>query len=472
MAPPAGLIQDPEILEGYLTDASNIPGQASGLLRPDSAEQVAEIFRAAQAQGQPLTVTAQRTSTTGGPVPHGGWLLSTERLRGLRWLDDQRIRVGAAELLAEVEALAQEKGRFYPPDPTSWRECSVGGTLACNASGARSYRYGATRPWVESAQVVLPTGEIVEADRSTPIPAHWPVPEWTPPQVKTAAGYHPADNLLDLIIGSEGTLGLVTAATLRTLPLPERVFSILAFFPSIQAGLDFVEAARQAQAGPRLLEWYDAGCLELVRARVPEVPSTAVAAVWIEVETDAQAEDQALMNWADLLSQTGALEEHTLFAADESGMERLGRIRHAIPAGVNEQVVANGMPKVGTDFAVPDAGLARMMAAYGAVELESVLFGHIGDNHLHLNLLPKTPQELEQAWAIWGRLYDLALSLGGTLSAEHGVGKLKQPYLRRMVGDPGIAAFQALKRAADPAWILGRGSLLADPVAASSARSV
>ncbi|MEZ4239953.1 MAG: FAD-linked oxidase C-terminal domain-containing protein [Myxococcota bacterium] len=134
-------------------------------------------------------------------------------------------------------------------------------------------------------------------------------------------------------------------------------------------------------------------------------------------------------------------------------------LRHAIPAGVNERVVANGMRKVGTDLAVPDAALDRMMDAYEAAPVPSVLFGHLGDNHLHLNLLPRDPGELEAALAYYDELARLALSLGGTVSAEHGIGKLKRTHLRWMVGEAGLSAFRALKSHVDPAGILGRGNV-------------
>ena len=463
---PAGLISDPGVIAGYLRDASNTCGHAIGLLRPGSASEIAEIFVQAQAQGIAITVSAERTSTTGGPVPHGGWVLSTEGLSDLRIQGDQ-VRVGAAVRLGEIQQAAGEQGLFYPPDPTSWESCSVGGTIACNASGARSFCYGPTRPWVLSVEVVWADGRVQEVDRETPVPADWPVPEWTPPRVKNATGFFPADNLLDLIIGSEGTLGLVTAATLRLLPLPEQVFSVLALFPDRQRGLNFVQLARSEGSKPRLIEWYDSNCLELIRARIPELPAQAQVAVWIEQETDLENEDNAIMAWADRIAACGGLEEHTLLACDPSSLQKLLHIRHAIPAGINEQVARNGMPKVGTDFSVPDAGLEEMMAAYDAVEMDHVLFGHVGDNHLHLNLLPTSPLELEQAWVIWGALYDLALSLGGTLSAEHGVGKVKAAYLRKLIGDEGIQEFVALKRAVDPAWILGRGTLLAAPMTTS-----
>ena len=462
----AGLVSDPEVIAGYLRDASNTTGHASGLLRPGSAAEISEIFVQAQAQGVPITLSAERTSTTGGPVPNGGWVLSTERLGGLE-LRGNHVRVGAAVRLGDIQRAAGEQGLFYPPDPTSWESCSLGGTIACNASGARSFRYGPTRPWVVSAEVVWADGRVQEVDRETPIPAGWPVPRWQPPAVKNATGFFPADNLLDLIIGSEGTLGLVTAATLRLLPLPEQVFSVLALFPDRQSGLKFVEQARGLPPKPRLIEWYDSNCLELIRARIPELPAHAKVAVWVEQETDLEHEDSAIMSWAERIAACGGLEEHTLLASDPSSLHKLLNIRHAIPAGINEQVARNGMPKVGTDFSVPDSGLEEMMAAYDAVQMDHVLFGHVGDNHLHLNLLPTDAQELEQAWAIWGALYDRALSLGGTLSAEHGVGKLKAPYLRKLVGDQGIQEFEALKRAIDPAWILGRGTLLAAPITSS-----
>jgi FAD/FMN-containing dehydrogenase len=462
----AGLISDPGVIAGYLRDASNTSGHAEGLLRPSSAVQVGEILAQAQRLGMPVTLSAERTSTTGGPVPSGGWVLSTERLVGVQ-IEGNRARVGAAVRLGEIQEAAAEHGLFYPPDPTSWESCSVGGTIACNASGARSFRYGPTRPWVLSAEVVWANGQVQEVDRKTPIPAHWPVPKWTPPQVKNATGFYPADNLLDLIIGSEGTLGVVTAATLALLPLPEQVFSVLALFPDRRAGLDFVEKARGEQPKPRLIEWYDANCLDLIRARIPELPAQAKVAVWIEQETALANEDSAIMAWAERIAACGGLEEHTLLACDPSSLQKLLNIRHALPAGINEQVARNGMPKVGTDFSVPDSGLEEMMAAYDAVEMDHVLFGHVGDNHLHLNLLPTSALELERAWAIWSALYDTALSLGGTLSAEHGVGKIKAAYLRKLVGDQGIQEFEALKRAIDPTWILGRGTLLAAPISTS-----
>ncbi|MBK9647374.1 MAG: FAD-binding oxidoreductase [Deltaproteobacteria bacterium] len=458
------LITDPSVLLGYLRDASNTEGHADGLLRPNNAQEVAAILRDCQAAGRPVTVTAQRTSTTGGPVPEGGWLLSTERLSRVHTLGPDHAVAEGGVLLGELQREIEATGRFYPPDPTSKDECSLGGSIACNASGARTFRYGPTRPWVEAVKVVLPTGELLTATRDTPIPTSWPRLDWREPKVKTAAGLYPADNLLDLIIGSEGILGVITEATVRLTALPKRVFSILIPFPSAEAGLSFVmRHRRRGPLSPRLMEWFDSHSLDMVRARVPDLPADAQAALWCEQEATEEDADALMEAWLEALEESGAMMHAVIFAEDPSSLERLRLFRHALPAAVNERVAHNGMPKVGTDFAVPDSALPEMMAAYAEVTLPHVLFGHIGDNHLHLNLFPRSPDELVAARAVWAALFRKAISLGGTVSAEHGVGKLKRRFLAEMVGPEVLSSFVALKRHVDPAWILGRGTMLEIP---------
>lgn len=464
------IITHPGIIEGYLTDASNTTGYAEALVRPRDTREVAAVLAHCSQQGIAVTVTAKRTATTGAPVPHGGWLLSTELLTTVRDLHD----VGAGVFLGEHQARVEAAGLFFPPDPTSRHECSIGAAIACNASGARSFRYGATRPWIEGLTVVTPQGEVLEVTRDTPIPGHWPRLDWQEPDVKTAAGYVPTDNLLDLFIGQEGTLGVVTRARLRLIDAPPAVLSMLVFFtdPGTSSSLQFVESAR-AQAvrarhtpatpgplQPRALEYFGPNALELARSRAPDIPEAARSAILVEVEHSGEAPVEP---WWDALVEAGALADDTIVADDARGLARLHAVRHAVPAAVNEQVVRNGMPKIGTDFAVPDAALAEMMAAYNSVEMPSVCFGHIGDNHLHLNLLPDSAQALEQARALYKALAREAVRLGGTVSAEHGIGKIKRDLLAEMVGPKALQGFRALKRAVDPSWILGRGTLLHAP---------
>jgi D-lactate dehydrogenase (cytochrome) len=460
-------IRDPAVLAGYLTDASNVPGTAEALVRPRSTAEVAEVVRHCQHHGIPLTVTAGRTSTTAAAVPQGGWLLSMEGLAEVLEIGEHRATAQAGVLLGDLQQQIEAAGRLYPPDPTSRHDCTLGASIACNASGARSFRYGPTRPWVAALEVVLPTGEVLEVREGDPIPADWPVPSWREPGVKTAAGYAPPRSLLDLFIGQEGTLGILTRATVKLTDLPDEVLGLLAFFPDRASALAFVDHARAATRAdlhgplsPRCLEYLDHHCLDLARDRVGGVPDGARAALFCEQEVEPGVGDEAhLEAWLGALHEHGALADDTLLAADDAGRARLHALRHAIPAGINERVVRNGMRKVGTDLAVPDAALAEMMDAYEQAPLEHVLFGHVGDNHLHLNLLPKTPAELELAKRFYDDLARKAIALGGTVSAEHGIGKLKREQLAWMVGPDVLQQFRALKAHLDPKGILGRGNV-------------
>lgn len=473
-------ITDPEILRGYLTDASNLPGgHAEALVRPRSTSEVAEVVQHCQQRAIPLTITAGRTSTTGGPVPFGGWLLSTEHLDEVFEMGTERVVAGAGARLGPLQDEIERRGRLFPPDPTSRYDCTLGAAIACNASGARSFRYGPTRPWIQAVEVVLPTGRILRATRADPVPADWPLPSSVEPPVKTAAGYSPTSNLLDLFIGHEGTLGIITRAELRLTDLPADVLGVLAWFADRAAAVAFMEhARREARArpldplSPRCIEYLDHHCLRLIEGRVGGVPQGAGAALFCEQEVTGEP-DEHLGAWLEALETfAGPLAEDTLIAQDEPSRRRLHAMRHAIPAGINEQVVRNGMPKVGTDLAVPDHALDRIMEAYEACPLPHLTFGHLGDNHLHCNVLPTTPGELEQARDWYAELSQQAISWGGTISAEHGIGKLKRSLLARQVGPETLAEFAALKRHLDPAWILGRGNLLDPPALASQARAV
>lgn len=464
------IVTDPAVLAGYLTDASNVPGRAEALVRPRTTEEVAAVLRHCQANGIPVTPSAGRTSTTAAAVPDGGWLLSTEGFSQIGEIGTDRATADAGVLLGAFQTEIENRGRFYPPDPTSRHDCTLGASIVCNASGARTFKYGPSRPWVAGLEVVLPTGQILDVKEGDPIPSDWPAIRWTEPRVKTAAGYAPPRSLLDLFVGTEGTLGIVTRCTVKLVALPADVFGLMAFFPDRRAATAFVrharDAARTDPAGalsPRCLEYYDAACLRVAEERIGGVPGTARAALFCEQEIESCGLDAHLEAWLAALSACGALADDTVLATDAPSRTKLLALRHAIPAGINEQVVRNGMPKVGTDLAVPDEALDAMMDAYEAVSLPHVLFGHIGDNHLHLNLLPRTADELALAHATYDDLAHRAIAFGGTVSAEHGIGKLKRKHLAWMVGDGVIDQFRALKRHLDPAGILGRGNVF-EPV--------
>jgi FAD/FMN-containing dehydrogenase len=269
--------------------------------------------------------------------------------------------------------------------------------------------------------------------------------------VKTAAGLYPATNLLDLVIGSEGLLGVVTRARLRLIPLPQSVLTMLVFLPTRASLLEFLPRARAL--GPRCIESFDRHALDLIRGRVPEVPS-ADCAVMLEVEHEGEP---PIEPWFDLLTDVGALLDDTIVVTDDTGRARLHAVRHALPASVNEILIHNGVQKVGTDFAVPHDRLGELLALYDAVPMRSVCFGHIGDSHLHLNLLPANAEELVRARELYFELARAAVAMGGTVSGEHGIGRLKKSHLALMVPPEVLSGWRALKAKVDPAGILARG---------------
>ncbi len=370
--------------------------------------------------------------------------------------------VGACTLLRDLHAAAQRSGQFYPPDPTE-TGASLGGNIACNASGSRSFRYGATRAWVQRLRVVLADGRILDVGRGEPIdfdPGAVPLPQVT----KNTAGYllRPGMDWVDLFIGSEGTLGVVTEATLGLLPLPKAVLGGVVFFRSDEQAIDAVEAWRTS-ATARMLEYFDLPSLTLLKARFPEIPAAAGAAILFEQEM-AGEDDAELDLWLERIEAAGgALAEDSWFATTANDRERFRKFRHSLPELVNDTVRRSGALKMNTDFAVP-LSRNREMLAYYRRRLEEefpgryVIFGHIGDAHVHVNLF-SDPQNPEHAANLLKDFARHAAELGGTVSAEHGVGKRKAHLLELQYSAEHLEAMRAVKRRLDPAGILGRGTI-------------
>jgi FAD/FMN-containing dehydrogenase len=366
---------------------------------------------------------------------------------------------GAGVLLRDLHAAAHASGQFYPPDPTE-TGAAIGGNISTNASGSRSYKYGATGRWIEELRVVLADGKLHEFRRGDAIdfePGTIPLPEVT----KNTAGYllRPGMDWIDLFCGSEGTLGVVTEARVRLLPAPKALLAGVVFFPSDATALDAVEAW---PGGLRMLEYMDDHSLRLLRSRYPEIPSEAEAALLIEQELESE-EDPEVDAWIDRIERSGALAEDSWFATSPADRERFRRFRHALPEIVNDTVRRSGALKMNTDYAVPRARNREMLTAYRAcLDREFpgryVLFGHIGDAHVHVNLF-SDPADPGRATAALASLARKAVELGGTVSAEHGLGKRKAHLLELQYTPEQVEAMRAVKRRLDPAGILGRGTL-------------
>ncbi len=494
-------------------ESSLIGGAVDRVYRPGSSEEVAAVVAMAAKEGAQLTVSGARTGIAGGAVPGADepgrlhWLLSLERMdRILGWKLDADggapgVRVQAGVPLSTLTQTVREEAGIetpptgsrwmYPVDPTEWT-ASVGGTIATNASGARSYRYGPTAPWVRALTVVLADGTLLEVGRGE-VQARdgrllWPgafgdrvltVPNLPTPRVRCVAGYalSPEVDLIDLIVGSEGTLAVVVEAELALTSEPPGVLSLFSFLPPGGDGLALTARIRSdPRLAPLAIEYLDGSALELLRRRElrlgsshTPVPPDADSALFVELPWNHEAEVFHLAEAmeAQLRSEGGSL-EFTWAGEDEMQARKMKALRHAVPEAVNERISMHartvpGLHKVGTDLAVPDEGAAEMNAIYRdrlrGSGMEYALFGHAAENHLHANLIPSSAEELDRARALHLELAREAVRLGGSVTAEHGIGRLKHDLVPIQYGEAGVAALREVKRFFDPEGRLNPGVL-------------
>jgi D-lactate dehydrogenase (cytochrome) len=478
-------------LQDYLIDASNLPGgHAEKLFIPETREELSEILKEANEKNVAVTISGSRTGTVGGAIPYGGYLVSLERFNKIIEIKKDSAIVQSAVILGDFQKAVEAKGLFYPPDPTEW-SCQIGGTIATNASGSRSFKYGSTRNFVKRLEIVLPNGEFlsikrgevsanngfieIQTEQGNTIKAK--VPTYSQPDSrKNTSGYFTAEKLdaIDLFIGSEGTLGIIYEAELALLKMPETFFSGIIFFKDEQNLLGFVNEARSLsfetrknpnseQLNASLLEYFDENALKFISEKFPEVPNDAKGAIFFEQEATSETEDALLLQWNDLLEKHNADLEQSWFTTSEQDRQKMRDFRHALPVSVNEWIVRHKQRKVGTDMAVSDQHFAHILKFYrdtlAKYNLNYVIFGHIGDNHLHVNILPKDAEEMQKAKFAYGRFIAQSLMLNGTISAEHGIGKLKKHYLYVMFGERYLNEMAELKKAFDKQGILGRGNL-------------
>ena len=485
-------------LENYLIDASNLPGGfAEKLFVPETGEQIGEILREANERKIHVTVSGARTGTVGGAIPFGGYVISLEKFNRIKEINEEYAIVESGVILTDLQRAVEARNLFYPPDPTEW-SCQVGGTIATNASGARSFKYGATRKYVRRLKIVLPNGDALDLKRREVFAQNGfieltaengsvtraKLPTYDSPNVrKNAAGYFAAEktDAIDLFIGSEGTLGVITEIELDLLKKPNGFLSGIVFFADGKNLLSFVDEARRVSFETRknqiqnpkskiqntidaaVLEYFDENSLKFIKEKFPETPEEMRGAIFFEQETTAETEDALFEQWNALLEKHHAEIDASWFTTAEQDREKLRAFRHALPVSVNERVVRNKQKKISTDMAVPDENFAAFLRFYkqklNESRLDYVIFGHIGDNHLHANILPKNDVEAAAAKHLYGRFVAQAIMLGGTISAEHGIGKLKSKYLRVQYGERYLNEMAELKRAFDPHGILGRNNV-------------
>ncbi|MFA4967268.1 MAG: FAD-binding oxidoreductase [Candidatus Margulisiibacteriota bacterium] len=454
---------DPSIVQSYLEDSSNLKGgHADGLYLPENEKEIKDIFRECAAKNTPLTISAGMTGTTGGCIPFGGWLAGTEKLNRIIDIDEKNrfAVIQPAVTLDLLDSELKKIGLLYPPDPTE-TTAQIGGNVATNASGSRSFKFGSTRDWIRRLRIVLSSGEIIDVKRGIKRITHYAlrITNYKMPQVKNSAGYYSKSgmDLIDLFIGSEGTLGIVTEIEVGLIPRFHDTFDIIAFFPTENEAVDFVFEVKKHEA--LTLEYFDHNSLELLRPSYEQIPRGAGAAVYLESESN------DLDFWANILEKHKVKLEDAWLGMNKKQKEDLKKFRHAMPEHINDEFKKHNTVKFASDIAVPDDKFREMLNYYNS-ELKTisnrifwVKFGHIGQSHLHVNLVPKTSADLPLAKELIMRFVKKGILLGGTCSAEHGIGKIKHDYLKEMYGDKGIAEMVRVKKHFDPACILNQGNV-------------
>jgi len=481
-------------------------GRADAAEFPESTEEAAAILRNASKSKTKVTLSGGRTGIAGGAVPTGGIIISTSKMKKIYGICEDgngnvSISCQSGASLDDINKFIrrEKKGFFFPPDPTE-TSASAGGMTSCNASGAHTFGYGPTRNYVNAMTVILASGEILKLERGKYkasaetndfILEHndgrkekFTASSRPQPNTKNAAGYFSGKEIdaIDLFIGSEGTLGLVTELEFKLIPCPEAEFNTFFFLSNEDAAIELTEKLRYVsdKSGITAIEYFDPGALELLRQRrlkmgpascvPPDMPEERETA-GIYIDTTCERKD-VQKNIKRLLDISKNLEKGSLITAwaafDKDERERLKKFRHALPETVNSTIAERrkthpALTKLGTDMAVPDKYLGQIMKFYrkkmDAVNLQYVIFGHIGNNHLHVNILPSDMEEYNLGKKLYMEFAVKVLEMKGSISAEHGIGKLKKNFLHLMLGDDGIAEMKAIKKAFDPNSILGKETL-------------
>ncbi|MBJ7465373.1 MAG: FAD-binding protein [Mycolicibacterium sp.] len=442
--PEGSVVTDPDIVASYRHDRAADPdaGTALAVVRPRRTEEVQTVLRWATANGIAVVPRGAGTGLSGGATAlDGAIMLSTERMRDIAVDPATRTAVAQPGLLnAEVKAAVAEYGLWYPPDPSSFEICSIGGNIATNAGGLCCVKYGVTTDYVLGLQVVLADGTAVRLGG---------------PRLKDVAGL----SLTKLFVGSEGTLGVITEVTLRLLPPQHTPCTVVATFDSVQAAADAVVTIT-GRIRPSMLEFMDSVAINAVEDKLKMGLDRSAAAMMVAASDDrgpAGAEDAEFM--AAVFTEAGATEVFSTSDPAEGEAFVVAR-RYAIPA-----VEAKGSLLL-EDVGVPLPALAALVAGIEKIaahhDLLISVIAHAGDGNTHPLIVfdPADVDMARRADVAFGEIMDLAVSLGGTITGEHGVGRLKKPWLAGYLGPEAMELNRKIKTALDPAGILNPGAAI------------
>jgi glycolate oxidase len=428
----------------YAYDATREQYLPDGVIFPGSVDEVAAVLRLANTHRIPVVPRGAGSGFSGGALPvAGGLVMAMNRFNKILSIDTENLiaEIEPAVITARFQEAVEAMGLFYPPDPASLTFSTLGGNIAENAGGMRAVKYGVTRDYVRGLEVVLPSGEIVHTGSAC---------------AKDVVGY----DLTTLFVGSEGTLGVVTKARLRLLPLPAAKQTLTAAFDAMSAAARTVSRIIGRGIIPTTLEFLDGASLKAVEryARVG-LPATAEAFLLIEVDGDADAIEGPMKRVREVCEQNGALE--IKLAKEKADQEELWRARRAVSPSLR----SISQYKLNEDIVVPRSQIPAIIDAIQAIAekytLPIVSFGHAGDGNIHVNVMagPDGEKDLSKMKAAAVEIFDAAVKLGGRISGEHGIGITKQPYIGLNLDPPTLALSRLLKKTLDPNNILNPGKM-------------
>lgn len=506
----------------YLIDESKLNGEADWLFFPNSEAEITSILNFLRKNKIRTYISAARTGIVGSCVPTSGSVLSTEKMNKIIGFGFDKnknyyfIRVEPGITLKEINDKLKKKELdniteltpdaiknfielkkpfHYPVDPTEM-SAAIGGTVATNASGARSLKYGPTREWIKGLRVILSSGDILDIQRGVYFASNegnfivnksnggklqFKIPNYIfNTTVKNAAGIYSKPNmdLIDLFIGSEGILGIITQIDIWIIEKKPLISNVL-FFNSEENSINFVESIRNNRIiSPEFIEFFSYEALNHMKKvqnkdpgsiNMPQIPIDAKSAIFFDLPYSEEKIDIIFSEIDKITKKCNTSLSNSWSGYENREIDRFKHFRHAVPEYVNAIIATRKqqfpeLHKLGTDMSVPEEYFRSMMEYYHTVlqntNLDYVIYGHIGENHVHVNILPKNMEELRLGEKIFEKFAHKAVEYGGSISAEHGIGKIKKDYLKIMYSQKDLDGMRLIKKSLDPFLILNYGNII------------
>jgi glycolate oxidase len=443
------VLSSPVDLIAYSFDGTFEQHLPDAVVLPETNEEVSAVVRIASQYDVPVVPRGMSSGLAGGSIPvRGGIVMSLTRMNRILEIDEENMTatVEAGVVTADFQAEVEQRGLFYPPDPSSIKQSTIGGNVACNAGGPRCLKYGVTEDYVMGLTVVLADGRILRTGGKA---------------IKYVTGF----NIDKLFVGSEGALGIITEVILRLICKPPYARTALVHFPTLDDASRSVHAILTRGLVPATLELLDETAIECIEEAMQlGLPLDVEAILLIESDgADEESVGREIDVIADICLQTGA--SRVDVARNEEERAELWRARRS----VSPSLARRAPNKLGEDITVPRSAIPEAVRRIKAISAEHglpiVIFGHAGDGNLHPNILfdRRDPAQREKVEQMVEEIFRVALDLGGTLSGEHGIGTFKLPYMHEALGQASINIQWRIKQALDPQNILNPGKVLPEP---------